>query len=176
MVAHGGVIGEVLAQASGARPWAFIGADNASISHVVVTDDRWAVRRFNDTTHLDDRLTVEAAPDLTCPADQGVDTPAGNVTTVAPDGTANAEAGGESQNSWSARSWYRSRTFPDASTFASTPLEVTQYVAVSPLRLQLAHVEGWPAIVVSVKLRETPVTRATIADRQALNTVSAVDP
>ena len=43
-------------------PWAFIGADNASISHVVVTDGRWVVRRFNDTTHLDDRLTVQAAP------------------------------------------------------------------------------------------------------------------
>ena len=62
VVVHGGVIGEVLAQASGSRPWAFIGADNASISHVVVTDTRWVVRRFNDTTHLDDRLTVQAAP------------------------------------------------------------------------------------------------------------------
>ena len=62
VVVHGGVIGEVLAQASGSRAWAFIGADNASISHVVVTDRRWVVRRFNDTTHLDDRLTVEAAP------------------------------------------------------------------------------------------------------------------
>jgi 2,3-bisphosphoglycerate-dependent phosphoglycerate mutase len=62
VVVHGGVIGEVLAQASGSRPWAFIGADNASISHVVVTDRRWVVRRFNDTTHLDDRLTVQAAP------------------------------------------------------------------------------------------------------------------
>ena len=62
VVVHGGVIGEVLAQASGSRSWAFIGADNASISHIVVTDRRWVVRRFNDTTHLDDRLTVQAAP------------------------------------------------------------------------------------------------------------------
>ena len=62
VVVHGGVIGEVLAQASGSRPWAFIGADNASISHIVATDRRWEVRRFNDTTHLDDRLTVQAAP------------------------------------------------------------------------------------------------------------------
>jgi len=62
VVVHGGVIGEVLAQASGSRPWAFIGADNASISHIVATDRRWVVRRFNDTTHLDDRLTVQAAP------------------------------------------------------------------------------------------------------------------
>ena len=56
------MIGEVLAQASRARPWAFIGADNASISHLVVTEHRWVVRRFNDTTHLDPRLSVRAAP------------------------------------------------------------------------------------------------------------------
>ena len=53
VVAHGGTIGEVLAQASGSEPWAFVGADNASLSHLVVTRDRWVVRRFNDTTHLD---------------------------------------------------------------------------------------------------------------------------
>lgn len=49
---HGGVIGEVLAQASGSRPFAFTGVDNGSISHVVVTGDRWVVRRVNDTAHL----------------------------------------------------------------------------------------------------------------------------
>ncbi len=62
VVAHGGVIGEVLAQASGSDPWAFVGADNASLSHLVVTGRRWVVRRFNDTTHLDPRLSVQAAP------------------------------------------------------------------------------------------------------------------
>ena len=62
VVVHGGVIGEALAQASGSEPWAFVGADNASLSHLVVTGNRWVVRRFNDTTHLDPRLTVEAAP------------------------------------------------------------------------------------------------------------------
>lgn len=62
VVVHGGVIGEVLAQASSAQAWAFIGADNASISQVVVTGRRWVVRRFNDTTHLDERLTVRSAP------------------------------------------------------------------------------------------------------------------
>jgi probable phosphoglycerate mutase len=62
VVVHGGVIGEALAQASGSRSWAFIGADNASISHMVVTGEQWVVRRFNDTTHLDERLTVRAAP------------------------------------------------------------------------------------------------------------------
>jgi 2,3-bisphosphoglycerate-dependent phosphoglycerate mutase len=50
---HGGVIGEALAQASGSRPFAFITADNGSISRLVITPDRWIVRGFNDTAHLD---------------------------------------------------------------------------------------------------------------------------
>jgi 2,3-bisphosphoglycerate-dependent phosphoglycerate mutase len=49
---HGGVIGEVLAQASRSRPFAFTGADNASISRLVTTPERWIVRSFNDTAHL----------------------------------------------------------------------------------------------------------------------------
>jgi probable phosphoglycerate mutase len=58
---HGGVIGRILAEASGARPFAFNNADNGSISHVVVHGDRWAVRRFNDTSHLSPGLTTRAA-------------------------------------------------------------------------------------------------------------------
>jgi 2,3-bisphosphoglycerate-dependent phosphoglycerate mutase len=50
---HGGVIGEALAQASGSRPFAFNGADNASISRLVITGDSWIVRGYNDTAHLD---------------------------------------------------------------------------------------------------------------------------
>lgn len=53
VVSHGGAIGAVLAEASGARSLAFASADNASISHLVITGDRWMVRRFNDTGHLD---------------------------------------------------------------------------------------------------------------------------
>ena len=49
---HGGVIGSALAQATGAQGLAFAGADNGSISEIVVMADRWAVRRFNDTAHL----------------------------------------------------------------------------------------------------------------------------
>lgn len=60
--AHGGTIGQILAQATGSRPFALGGADNASISHLVVAGDRWILRRFNDTTHLDAGLTVAAAP------------------------------------------------------------------------------------------------------------------
>lgn len=59
---HGGVIGEILARATGAEPFAFTGSDNASISHVVVTPERAFLRRFNDTTHLDPRLTLLPAP------------------------------------------------------------------------------------------------------------------
>lgn len=60
--AHGGIIGNVLHLATGSQPWAFVGADNGSISHLVVTPDRWVVRRFNDTSHLEDELTTAPEP------------------------------------------------------------------------------------------------------------------
>ena len=60
--AHGGIIGQVLALATGSRPFALGGTDNASISHLVVAGDRWVLRRYNDTTHLDDGLTVAPNP------------------------------------------------------------------------------------------------------------------
>jgi probable phosphoglycerate mutase len=50
---HGAAIGEILAQASGSRPFAFVGADNTSISRLFITPDRWILRGFNDTAHLD---------------------------------------------------------------------------------------------------------------------------
>jgi probable phosphoglycerate mutase len=56
---HGGVIGQVLAAATGSRPFAFISADNASISRIVVVDGRWIIRGFNDTAHLEDKGTRE---------------------------------------------------------------------------------------------------------------------
>jgi probable phosphoglycerate mutase len=49
---HGGVIGQVFAHATGSQAFAMLGADNGSISHIVVTGDTWIVRRFNDTAHL----------------------------------------------------------------------------------------------------------------------------
>jgi 2,3-bisphosphoglycerate-dependent phosphoglycerate mutase len=49
---HGGVIGNVLSQATGSRRFAFLGADNGSISHIVVHGDRWVLRTYNDTAHL----------------------------------------------------------------------------------------------------------------------------
>jgi len=51
-VVHGGIIGHIVASATGARRFAFNGADNGSISHIVLTGDRIVVRRFNDSSHL----------------------------------------------------------------------------------------------------------------------------
>ncbi len=54
-VCHGGVIGQVMATASrGGSAFAFSGADNASITRLVVAGDRWIIRGFNDTAHLPD--------------------------------------------------------------------------------------------------------------------------
>lgn len=53
VVVHGGVIAVVLAMATGSRPFAFLGADNASISRLVITPERWILRTYNDTAHLE---------------------------------------------------------------------------------------------------------------------------
>lgn len=59
---HGGVIGQIVALASGARLFAFIGADNGSVSHVVVHGSQWVVRGFNDTAHLDPQFGRTVTP------------------------------------------------------------------------------------------------------------------
>jgi probable phosphoglycerate mutase len=65
VVSHGGVIGELVrAAVESPRPFAFVGADNGSITHLVVTGDRWVVRRFNDTAHLDDGIDLDAGPSM----------------------------------------------------------------------------------------------------------------
>ena len=50
---HGAAIGEVLAQATGSRPFAFLMSDNAAIARLVLTPDKWILRGFNDTAHLE---------------------------------------------------------------------------------------------------------------------------
>jgi probable phosphoglycerate mutase len=55
--AHGGIIGEMLRQATRAEPFAFT-SDNTGISQLVVTTPRWIVRRFNDVGHLDVPLST----------------------------------------------------------------------------------------------------------------------
>jgi probable phosphoglycerate mutase len=60
LVVHGGVIAHILAHATGARPFAFAGADNGSISHIVMVEQRILVRRFNDSSHLTEEMSVAA--------------------------------------------------------------------------------------------------------------------
>ncbi len=72
VVVHGGVIGALLSQATGASDFAFNGADNASIHHIVripvgslphdPAAERWVLRRYNDTTHLRRHFTT--APEV----------------------------------------------------------------------------------------------------------------
>lgn len=53
---HGGVIANILHMATGSRPFAFTGAANGSISHVVLLDGQIMVRSFNDCAHLADTI------------------------------------------------------------------------------------------------------------------------
>lgn len=59
---HGGVIGQVMTEATGSRRFAFTGSDNCGITHVVVTPERWIVRTWNDTAHLSPRFTRDPEP------------------------------------------------------------------------------------------------------------------
>ncbi|MEM9622763.1 MAG: histidine phosphatase family protein [Pseudomonadota bacterium] len=55
-VVHGGIVAHIVAHATGAQPFAFNGADNGSITHIVMLEDKIMVRRFNDAAHLLDTL------------------------------------------------------------------------------------------------------------------------
>ena len=57
-VVHGGVVGHILAHATGASPFAFNGADNGSISRIVLLEDGIKVRSFNDNLHGQSTLHV----------------------------------------------------------------------------------------------------------------------
>jgi probable phosphoglycerate mutase len=51
---HGGVIAEACRQVTHSDPFAFLQADNGSITRVVcLGDGGWVLRSFNDTSHLD---------------------------------------------------------------------------------------------------------------------------
>ena len=60
-VVHGGVIGQIIAQATGARSLAFTGSDNGSISHIVIHNGTVMIRRYNDASHLDEVVSKSAA-------------------------------------------------------------------------------------------------------------------
>ncbi|MGQ0844082.1 MAG: histidine phosphatase family protein [Sporichthyaceae bacterium] len=62
VVAHGGVIGQIIGMATGAGPLAFMACDNSSISQLVLHGEQWIVRRFNDTEHLGPALTQTSSP------------------------------------------------------------------------------------------------------------------
>jgi probable phosphoglycerate mutase len=52
-VVHGAVIGELCRQATDSRPFAFVHADNGSLSRLVVfPGGRWLLRSFNHISHL----------------------------------------------------------------------------------------------------------------------------
>jgi 2,3-bisphosphoglycerate-dependent phosphoglycerate mutase len=52
-VLHGAVIGQLCRQATDSRAFAFVHADNGSVSRLVVqADGRWLLRSFNDISHL----------------------------------------------------------------------------------------------------------------------------
>jgi len=52
VVVHGGVVGAALSAATGSRNFGFNGADNGSISRVVIHGEQMILRGFNDVAHL----------------------------------------------------------------------------------------------------------------------------
>lgn len=52
VVVHGGVVGAALSHVTGARNFGFNGADNGSISRIVIHGDQMTLRGFNDVAHL----------------------------------------------------------------------------------------------------------------------------
>lgn len=56
---HGGVVGAAFAVATGSRSFAFISAENGSISRMAVNQERMIARTFNDVTHLEDLIDEE---------------------------------------------------------------------------------------------------------------------
>jgi 2,3-bisphosphoglycerate-dependent phosphoglycerate mutase len=53
VIVHGGVIAEACRQATGSEAFAFLTAENASITRIMRLDSgRWALISFNDTAHL----------------------------------------------------------------------------------------------------------------------------
>jgi probable phosphoglycerate mutase len=58
---HGGVIGAAVAHTVGGEdPFGFAAVDNGSVTHLVVRDDWWHLRAYNDTAHLGPFLAAPA--------------------------------------------------------------------------------------------------------------------
>ncbi|MCC7075595.1 MAG: histidine phosphatase family protein [Acidimicrobiia bacterium] len=63
VVTHGGVIGAVVAEATGSERTMATIVDQTSITRVVVVEDRLILRSLNDTTHLGDHVQAQVWPD-----------------------------------------------------------------------------------------------------------------
>jgi 2,3-bisphosphoglycerate-dependent phosphoglycerate mutase len=59
--AHGGTIGALVSHAAGVNPFTFNGTRNGAIAHLVVHEDEWIIRSFNDASHVGP-LTADAEP------------------------------------------------------------------------------------------------------------------
>lgn len=57
---HGGVIAALCGHANDCHMRGFAGSDNAAVHRLVLTDDYWFIRAFNDTNHLSDCGTPPA--------------------------------------------------------------------------------------------------------------------
>lgn len=57
---HGGVVSALCAYATQSHMRGFAGSDNCAIHRLVVTEDRWFLRSFNDVNHLDGLLSPPA--------------------------------------------------------------------------------------------------------------------
>lgn len=60
---HGGVIAALCSHATKGRLAGFGGANNGSIHRLVLTEERWFLRAFNDSNHLGDVMTPQAVID-----------------------------------------------------------------------------------------------------------------
>ncbi len=58
---HGGTIGSLLGHALGINMFNMMGSRNSAITHIVVNDNQWTVRSFNDAAHAGP-LTADAEP------------------------------------------------------------------------------------------------------------------
>ena len=54
-----------------AHGFAFVGSDNGAISRVVISGDRWIIRGFNDTGHLDTLVTDDPTGDGSAATTEG---------------------------------------------------------------------------------------------------------
>ena len=49
---HGGVVAALCAYATAGQMHGFVGSDNGALHRLVITEERWFLRQFNDSAHL----------------------------------------------------------------------------------------------------------------------------